>query len=105
MEQKYNYFITCFEKLEHSPTIIVDCGAQRTFGYYDSFEMAKEAVEENRCDMWEFLYSYALIEKIGMGIHPDAFERWLFKYDRNKDGFFEIPQPIFMEGVCNFALG
>ena len=55
--------------------------------------------------MNEHLYVYAVVEKIEEGIHPLALERWWYKYDREKDGFFPMEEPEFMKHYINIALG
>lgn len=99
------YFITCFEKCEKDKNGWFDGGAARTFGYEEMFEDAKRALNTNTYDMHEYLYTYAVIEKIGPHIHPDVqMEQW-FKWDEERDGFFEIEKPDAAYGVCNHALG
>ena len=106
MEYKPNYFITCFEKMQTAeigwPVLM---GDTRTFGYYDNFQSAENALNENRCDMCEYLYNFALIEEIGQGIHPDVTARWFFAWDEDKGGFFMAKEPEEIEGIVNFALG
>lgn len=98
------YFITCFSKIDKNE-FELNMGDVRTFGYYNSFEHADEALKRNRCDMYEYLYGYALIEKIESGIHPIAEERWFYKYDEEKDGFYPIEEPKEFENFINIALG
>lgn len=92
------YFITC---LQYPGTEIVDgkprYGAQRTFGFEETYEEAEQDLNENYCDMYECLYSYAVIEKIEEGRFIDKEfkeedQHW-FEYDRKKDGFFKIDKP------------
>lgn len=99
------YFITCFQKIELDKRGWPDFGATRTFGYRETFESAKEALECNMCDMHEFLYRYAVVEKLGPYIHPDCEMRQFFKYDKERNGFFPIDEPEEVKGFCNFALG
>ncbi len=99
------YFITCFEKISIDKLGWLDIGSQRTFGYKETFEMAKLALNENWCDMREYVYNFAIVEKIPSGIHPDVEEMWFFKWDENKKGFFEIPEPEEYNHFCNIAFG
>jgi hypothetical protein len=55
--------------------------------------------------MHETIYWYAVIEKIGEGIHPEVEKEYWFKYDKEQDGFFEIEKPKETRCVCNHALG
>lgn len=100
------YFITCFQKVALDDYGWLDLGANRTFGYRETFEGAKEALECNMCDMHEFLYNYAVVEKLGPYIHPNVEEFHFFKWDKERKGFFEemeIPQEF--KHFCNFAFG
>lgn len=99
------FFITCFSKATTDDLGWLDMGASRVFGYKETFEEAEEALNKNVCDMWEYLYDYAVVEEIGPGIHPDVANRWFFKYDREKDGFFRIEEPEAFSHYCNIALG
>ena len=45
------HFITCLENLEKD--VLGWLGDTRCFGYFLSFERAKEALETNECDVWE----------------------------------------------------
>lgn len=102
------YFITCFqkdgtEKWNGKP----DFGDMRTFGYLESFEEAEKALNENWCDMFECLYRYAVVERINPGkvknIICESKDRKWFQYDVEKDGFFQLEEPIINENVPNFA--
>ena len=98
------YFITCFSQCELTNGFF-DGGYCRCFGYYEYLYDAIKALKLNHCDMHETIYWYAVIEKIGEGIHPEVeMEKW-FKYDRERDGFFEIKKPKETRQVCNHAIG
>ena len=57
------YFITCLENLELDA--LGWLGESRCFGYFSTYQRAKEALEINECDMWEAgFYNYAVIERI-----------------------------------------
>ena len=105
MENNPNYFITCFEKMKTTKNGWPDTGDTRTFGYYDNFQSAESALNENRCDMCEYLYNFAFVEEIGQGIHPDVTARWFFIFNDDKGGFFKAEEPEEIEGIVNFALG
>ena len=98
------YFITCLENLEHD--ILGWMDPPRCFGYFQSYERAREALETNECDVWEMgVFEYAVIEKIESGIHPHAEEMAWFKFDTEKRGFYEIPKPEETKKAYNYALG
>lgn len=98
------YFITCFEKIGLNEYGL-DIGCQRTFGYKETLEQAEEALSKNTLDMWETVYNYAIVEKMGPYIHPICEERYFYKYDREKNGFFRIEEPNEFKHYCNIALG
>ena len=45
------YFITCFENLEHD--ILGWMDPPRCFGYFPTYDRAREALETNECDVWK----------------------------------------------------
>ena len=100
------YFITCMEMCTKDPFIgIFTGGDTRCFGYKETLEAAEKALNENMCDMHEYIYNYAVVEKLGPYIHPDVEEEYWFKWDHDKGGFFRIEKPKAAYGVCNHALG
>lgn len=99
------YFITVFEKLEPSDRFYAEFGLQRTWGYYPEYEWAATALHENRTDMFEYCYEYAVIEKIDYGICALAEERQWFKWNEEKRGYFEIEEPECVKHIVNFAIG
>jgi hypothetical protein len=101
------YTITCFQKLELDDRGWLRTGAQRTFGFYTERKDAIQAMNENWCDMCEYLYDYAVIEAMREGIHCDVDEEIWFQWNDKRKGFFEIPKPecVTKSHICNFALG
>lgn len=55
--------------------------------------------------MHECIYMYGVIENIPSGIHPIVKERYFFKYNQEKQGFFEIEEPKEFKHYCNVAIG
>lgn len=101
------YFITTFETIEPSDLGFVKVGDSRTPGYYPEKQMAVNALHENRCDLWETIYDYAVIEKIGPGLYQYAMDenRQFFKWDDERKGFFEIDEPVEFAHRCGFGIG
>ena len=98
------YFITCLENLEHD--ILGWMAPPRCFGFFLTYDSAYEAIETNKCDVWKMgIYNYAVIERIKPGIPPHVKEIAWFKFDSNRERFYEIEKPEETEGVCNYALG
>ena len=57
------YFITCLENLEKDA--LGWLGDARCFGYFQSYERARAALETNECDVWKMgIFEYAVIEKV-----------------------------------------
>jgi hypothetical protein len=99
------FFITCFEKIEIDKYGMFDGGCQRTFGFKETLEDATSSLQENRCDMHETIYNYAVVEKIDAGIHPVVEQEKWFKWDNEKKGFYEIDKPKETMNFINFAFG
>lgn len=99
------YFITCFERYGKTKLGWPDIGSNRTFGYYPNKEMAIEDLHTNNTDLHEYLYNYAVIEKIPMGLYPVAEETIYFKLDEEKQGFYEIDGNDMKDCFGNYAFG
>lgn len=104
MEDKVYYFITVFERFE-ADGFWPDTGCSRTWGFYSDKETAIQALHENWTDMEETVYEYAVLEGFYEGIsHGSGYEQW-FKFDCERDGYFEIDKPKISEPFCYWALG
>lgn len=99
------YFIVCFEYLpDEDSDAFIDFGDMRTFGFYNSFEECVKALNENRCDMYENYYDYAVVEEIACGIHPVVKSKHYFEFNKEKNGFFEIKTPEYMKEYFSITL-
>lgn len=98
------FFIACFE---HLPPVEkdYDIGDCHTFGYFDTYDKAVSRLHNNTYDIHEDVYDYAIIEEVGQGLYPDAKNRKFFKYDKERDGFFEIEEPERLKRIRNFSIG
>lgn len=99
------YFITCFQKYEQTKYGVPDIGDSRTFGYYPHKEWAIEDLHKNNLDMREAVYDYAVVEKIPMGLYQLAEETIYFKWDEEKQGFYEIDGADMQDCFGNYAFG
>lgn len=99
------YFITCFSKYEKTELGWPDIGASRTVGYYLHKEWAIEDLHNNNCDIRECLYDYAVVEKIPIGLYPIAEETIYFKWDKDRQGFYEIDGTDMQDNCGNYAFG
>ena len=104
MEQTY-WFITVMEKIEPDERVYANFGDQRCWGFYSNKQDALNTLHENRTDLWETIYDYAVIEEYYEGISNSTMQRQFFQYDREKNGYFEIDEPDCVKHTCDFALG
>ena len=94
------YFVTThynlLNPLEH---------CSRTVGFFETLEEAKRVVEENVCDIFEFYYGHATIEKISDGIYPciGSDDVIFYEWDSKQDGYREIERPEGMENLFGFS--
>ena len=103
-EQEY-FFITVFEKIESDELGWPKTGASRCWGFYRNKDTAIQALHENWTDMNETIYDYAVIEGYEEGIaNLTGYQQW-FKYDREKDGYFEIEKPEASKHFSAWSLG
>lgn len=100
------WFITVFEKIEPNELGWPEFGCQRTWGFYQNHDTAVDVLHGNWTDMWEYCYDYAVIEKFNPGIsqYVNGSRQW-FKFDRERNGYFEIEEPECVKHLGSFALG
>ena len=102
------YTIMTMTKLEQDEkTKFPDFGSSSIVGYYFDMDKAFGIVKENVCDINETCYDYALIEEIREGLYQSASSdcRWFFKYDKDKDCYYQIEEPEFLKHYCGFTVG
>ena len=104
-DQKVYYFMTVFEKLDIDEYGYPDTGSSRCWGFYSEKDTALQALHENWTDMEETVYEYAVIEVYHEGISHYTFCRQFFKFDRERNGYFEIDEPEGYEYFCSFSIG
>ncbi|MGF7535784.1 hypothetical protein AAGG74_19185 [Bacillus mexicanus] len=63
-------FVTTFEKLEKNEGDYYEFGSTRTVGVFKDIEEARDIVENNKNDINETIYNYAVIEEVDMGLYP-----------------------------------
>ena len=49
-------------------------------GWFNDENTALDAVKQNKTDIWETCYTYAMIEKVRHGLYPTCEKVWAFKY-------------------------
>lgn len=99
------YTILVFTRLEQDEKGWPNFGSERLVGYYTNKDIAFNAVINNSCDINETCYDYALIEEVEEGLYNAAMNRWLFKYNRDKDEYESIEEPDFMKHFSGFTIG
>lgn len=99
------WFVTVVEKMEERSDKFIDTGFTRTWGFYSDKNNAVQSLRENRTDMRENFYNYAVIEEYEEGICNDTGERQWFKWDEDRHGYFEIEEPESVKWICCFAIG
>ena len=91
------YLITTFSKLEPDERWGYNLGYTRSVGFRHTFESAREVVETNMCDIWEYSYDYACIEELDPCLYPYAENRWFYKYNKEKGGYEAIDEPTILK--------
>lgn len=97
------YLITVFDKCDPDERWGVNLGDRRSVGFRYSFELAEEVVKTNMCDIWETCYDYACIEELGCELYPFYQNRWIYKYNREINGYEEIDEPVILKGYSNIG--
>lgn len=107
MEEKVYWFITVFEYCEKDALGWPKFGATRCWGFYSNKQDALNTLHENRTDLWETCYDYAVLEPYYEGISAMGFkeDRQFFKYSIARDGYVEIEEPECCKHVVGFAIG
>jgi hypothetical protein len=83
-----------------------DYGSTRVWGFYYDREKCVQALHENATDMHEGCYDYAVMESYHEGIcgavHGSV--QW-FQWDKEQQGYFEIPVPDRESHTCSYCMG
>lgn len=94
------YFITTLEAKKGE---IKDT---RCVGYFKTFKQAENAVINNKCDIWETCYNYAVIENIPEGLYQYDFHPTWYKYHEIIGKYIKCKQPAFVEMThIGYAIG
>ena len=105
MEKKTYFFITVLQRMKKDKLGWPDTGATRCWGFYTNKDTAITALHENWSDMEETIYKYAVLEEYEEGISNfTGYEQW-FKFDVEKDGYFEIDKPPETNHFAGWAFG
>lgn len=107
MDKQIYWFITVFEKAEIDKLGWPKTGTTRCWGFYKNKEDALDILHNNITDLWETCYDYAVLEPYYEGISGYNFDEphQYFKYDKERNGYFEIDTPYRYGAVIGFSLG
>lgn len=107
MEEKVYWFITVMEKIEPDDRYFAKTGSTRCWGFFCNKQDALDTLHNNITDLWEYCYNYAILEPYYEGICGYGFgeERQFFKFDRERNGYFEIEEPDCVKHLCGFSIG
>lgn len=97
------YFITVFSQYTITDRGFPEIGSARTVGYYTNKKDAIDTVLENCCDIYEYTYTYAVVEYIEPGLYNPATECWFFKWDEQNKQY--KPIDAFVDCFGNYAFG
>lgn len=92
------YVITTFEKVDIYFNGFPDYGDIRSIGWFTHYDDALDIVTNNKHDIFEYYYEYAVIEKLPAGMYPTTHEehgRYYFRYNLNTNKY----EPIEKEEV------
>lgn len=95
------YFLTMIETDRN----FNEYSSSAAIGYFKTYEEVVEILHSNYCDINETCYDYAVVEQISPGLYPHPERTVFFKYDLEKNGYFEIDRPEIFNNMSNFALG
>ena len=103
-EQEY-FFITVMERVDTDDLGWADTGDSRCWGFYRDKDTALRALHENWTDMEETIYEYAVLEGYTEGISHLTGYKQFFKFDIQRNGYFEIDLPKGYEHFAGFGIG
>ena len=82
-----------------------DYSSSRCVGFYYDLNEAKNAIEENRCDLFETCYLYAVIEESYEGIYPHIEKQLWYKYNLKEEKYEKCKKPEFAMGYGSCGIG
>lgn len=91
------WFITMITDLEEFST--------RTVGWYETKEVAENSVRENRCDLNETIYDYAVIEFVPKGLYANDNRGLWFKFNYETKKYEDIDCPKDFLNIVGIGIG
>jgi len=78
----------------------------RCVGFYFDLDVAKQEVLNNSCDIFEFSYTYCVIEEIGAGLYYFPRKEFWFKWNRKKKEYVLMKKkPKLFKNIGGFGIG
>ena len=77
----------------------------RCVGYYKTFEEAEDAVKENKMDICESCYLYAVIENVPEGLYQYDTEAKWYKFNMEEEKYEEFEKPECFKCMVGFGIG
>lgn len=77
--------------------------SRRCVGYVDSLEEAKNIIKDNVCDIFEYVYKYAVIENVPSGIYQYDMNPIWFECHYDTDEITECENPL--KNQVGFGIG
>lgn len=90
---KYLYFVSVFSGYSVNRLKFPEFKDRCCVGFFEKLEEAEKIVLNNGGDIWETCYDYAVIEKIEYGLYPFSEVVNFYKYDMDKNIYFETELP------------
>ena len=98
------YVLTEFQRIKVEGNL-PSFGDKRCVGYFDTFDEANFAVENNFHNIRDDMYDYAVVEEMNPGIKIPEKSRQFYKWDNTAAKYNQIPVPIEVADFSNFGIG
>jgi len=92
------FVITAIEDIE------LGANDKACFGWFSSWDAARDAVLKNKCDIRECLYNYVVIEEVPEGIQSCSINEWWFKWNKDNRSYVAIDKPKETQGIINWGI-
>lgn len=84
----------------------LDFGHERNVGYYTDLGDAINCVSNNDGDIWETIYTFAMIEEIQEGLYGSAGSHtWWFKWNNMNQQYESMDMPDLAANKFGFIMG
>ncbi len=100
------YTVTAFQRIRHSKVgnlYLPDFGDRRCVGWFKTKDEAENAIVNNFNDIYENMYTYAVIEEMEPGIKLPETKRYLYEWKNS--GYESIQLPLELGRYSNFGIG